>query len=125
LLEYDVTTNYAIRYRTVEKSLKSLDAELAETLERQNSLQRARANTPLNFEVYASRIDDKRQRVASLRKEVKAAFDEQRRQLQVMVDVEFDELRARLVDYLDQARFSLAHLQDMATDAAASGRVLK
>lgn len=125
LLEYDVVTNYAIRFREVEKSLKSLDAELEETLEKQNSLQRVRANAPVNFQEYAKRIDDKRQRVTRLRKDVKAAFDEQRRQLQVMVDVEFDELRARLVDYLDQARFSLAHLQDMATDAAASGKVLK
>lgn len=125
LIEYDVVTNYAIRYRTVEKSLKSLDAELEETLEKQNSLQRARGNAPVDFKEYAKRIEDKRQRTASLRKEVKAAFDEQQRQLQEMVDVEFDVLRARLVDYLDQARFSLAHLQDMATDATASGRVLK
>lgn len=125
LLEYDVVTNYAIRYRVVEKSLQSLDAELEATLRQQDSLQRARANAPLDFEAYARRIDDKRQRVAGLRKQVKLAFDEQRRQLQVMVDVEFDELRARLVDYLDQARFSLAHLQDMATDAAASGRELQ
>ena len=125
LLEYDVVTNYAIRFRDVEKSLKSLDAELEETLEKQNSLQRVRANAPVNFDEFAKRIEDKHQRVANLRKEVKLAFDEQRRQLQVMVDVEFDELRARLVDYLDQARFSLAHLQDMAANAAASGKVLK
>lgn len=105
LLEYDVVTNYAIRYREVEKSLKSLDAELQETLARQNSLQRVRANAPTNFGEYSHRIDDKRQRAARLRKDVKAAFDEQRRQLQVMVDVEFDELRAQLIDYLDQARF--------------------
>jgi chromosome segregation ATPase len=125
LIEYDVVTNYAIRFRNVEKSLKSLDAELDETLAKQNSLQRVRANAPANFDEYANQIDDKRQRVVGLRKEVKSAFDEQRRQLQTMVDVEFDELRARLVDYLDQARFSLAHLQDMATDAASSGKELK
>ena len=125
LLEYDVVTNYAIRFRVVEKSLKSLDAELEETLDKQNSLQRVRANAPVNFDEFANRIKDKHQRVANLRKEVKLAFDEQRHQLQVMVDVEFDELRARLVDYLDQARFSLAHLQDMAANAAASGKVLK
>ena len=125
LLTYDVETTYAIRFRQVEKSLKSLDAELEETLAKQNSLQRARANAPTDFDQYSKRIDDKRQRVASLRKEVKAAFDEQQRQLQAMVDVEFDSLRSRLVDYLDQARFSLAHIQDLATDASDSGRVLK
>ena len=125
LITYDVETSYAIRYRQVEKSLQSLDAELEETLAKQNSLQRARADAPVDFDQYSQRIDDKRQRVAGLRKDVKAAFDEQQHQLQVMVDVEFDKLRSRLVDYLDQARFSLAHLQDLATDAADSGRVLK
>jgi uncharacterized coiled-coil DUF342 family protein len=105
--------------------LNSLDAELEKTLERQNSLQRTRGTTPSNFDSYAQRIAGKRQRIAELRKEIKAAFDEQQRQLQEMVDVELDELRLRLVDYLDQARFSLAHLQDMATDAAESGKELK
>jgi len=121
LLDYEVETTYAIRFQQVKKSLNSLDAELEETLQRQNSLQRVRGSTPVNFDVYARIIKNKRQRIASLRKEIKAAFDEQQRQLQDMVDVELDVLRARLVDYLDQARFSLAHLQDLAasaTDAA-------
>jgi len=125
LMRYDIETTYAIRHRTVKKSLKSLDAELQNTLDQQNSLQRARSNAPLNFDGYARRIELNRQRVTALRKEVKSAFDEQQRQLQVMVEVEFDVLRARLIDYLDQARFSLAHLQDLATGASESGRVLQ
>jgi chromosome segregation ATPase len=125
LLEYDVETTYAIRYRKVQKSLSSLDAELDETLAQQNSLQRTRGSTPSNFDNYEQNINSKRQRIVQLRKDIKATFDEQQRQLQVMVDVELDRLRMRLVDYLDQARFSLAHLQDLATDAAESGKVLK
>lgn len=125
LLEYEVETTYAIRYWKVKKSLNSLDAELEKTLERQNSLQRTRGTTPSNFDIYEQRIKGKRQRIADLRKEIKVAFDEQQHQLQEMVDVELDRLRLRLVDYLDQARFSLAHLQDMATDAAESGKELK
>lgn len=125
LLEYDVETTYAIRYRKVQKSLRSLDGELEETLERQNSLQRVRGNVPVTFAGYEQNIGKKRQRIVQLRKDIKAAFDEQQNQLQQMVDVELDRLRLRLVDYLDQARFSLAHLQDMATDAADSGKELK
>jgi len=125
LLEYDVETTYAIRFRKVQKSLNSLDAELEETLNQQNSLQRARGSAPLSFESFAKIIQGKRQHISQLRKDVKAAFDEQQRQLQEMVDVELDILRLRLVDYLDQARFSLAHLQDLATDAAESGKELK
>ncbi len=125
LLDYEIETTYAIRFQQVRKSLNSLDAELEETLQRQNSLQRVRGSTPVNFDTYAQNIKNKRQRIASLRKEIKAAFDEQQRQLQEMVDIELDVLRARLVDYLDQARFSLAHLQDLAADAAESGKELK
>jgi len=125
LLDYKVETTYAIRFRQVKKSLNSLDAELEETLQRQNSLQRVRGSAPVNFDAYAQNINNKRQRITLLRKEIKAAFDEQQRQLQEMVDVELDVLRARLVDYLDQARFSLAHLQDLAAEAAESGKELK
>ncbi|NOX93470.1 MAG: tetratricopeptide repeat protein [Gammaproteobacteria bacterium] len=125
LLDYEVETTYAIRFQQVRKSLNSLDAELEETLQQQNSLQRARGSAPVNFAAYEKIISNKRQRITSLRKEIKTAFDEQQRQLQEMVDFELDILRARLVDYLDQARFSLAHLQDLAADAAESGKELK
>ncbi len=125
LLDYEVETTYAIRFQQVRKSLNSLDAELDETLQQQNSLQRARGSAPVNFAAYEKIISNKRQRIASLRKEIKTAFDEQQRQLQEMVDFELDILRARLMDYLDQARFSLAHLQDLAADAAESGKELK
>lgn len=125
LLTYDIETSYAIRFRKVKKSLNSLDAELAETLAQQNSLQRARSSAPVNFDEYARRIKDKYLRISALRKDVKSAFDEQQELLQAMVDIEFDKLRSSLIDYLDQARFSLAHLQDMATDARESGKELK
>ncbi len=125
LLEYEVETTFAIRFRKVQKSLGSLDAELKETLKRQNSLQRARGNAPITFSGYEQNISKKHQRIILLRKDIKAAFDEQQRQLQAMVDVELDKLRLRLVDYLDKARFSLAHLQDLATDGAESGKELK
>jgi len=125
LLEYEVETTYAIRFQKVRKSLKSLDAELQETLARQNSLQRVRGNTPDNFSAYTRNINDKRQRIVRLRKDIKITFDEQQHQLQEMADVELDKLRLRLVDYLDQARFSLAHLQDLAASASESGKELK
>ncbi len=125
LLDYEIETTYAIRFQQVKQSLNSLDGELEETLQRQNSLQRVRGSTPVNFSAYEKMINNKRQRIAVLRKEIKTTFDEQQHQLQEMVDVELDVLRARLVDYLDQARFSLAHLQDLAADAAGSGKELK
>ena len=125
LLDFDIQTTYAIRHRKVAKSLKSLDAELEATIKQQNSLQRARANAPLTFEGYENRINGMQFRVTDLQLNVNAAFNEQQRLLQVLVDVELDKLRLHLIDYLDQARFSLAHIQDMATDAANSGKALQ
>jgi tetratricopeptide (TPR) repeat protein len=124
LLHYDIQTTYAIRHRKVEKRLKSLNAELDATINQQNSLQRARAGTPLTFEGYGHRIDSQRARLSDLQIKVKQDFEEQQQQLQTMADSELDKLRLRLIDYLDQARFSLAHIQDITTDAANSGKVL-
>jgi hypothetical protein len=125
LLDYDILTTYPIRRWEVRKSLKSLDADLAQTLEQQNSLQKARANAPLDFDGYALRIQRMGATMAILHGQLQTTFDEQKALLQKMVDVELDKLRTHLVDYLDQARFSLAHVQDMATDAADSGKELK
>jgi hypothetical protein len=117
LLEYDIHTTFAIRHRQVEKSLKALNAELDATLAQQDSLQNARAQAPKRFEGFQARIDNQRQRISDAEARVNAAFSEQQQQLQLMVDAELDQLHARLIDYLDQARFSLAHLQDLATSA--------
>jgi len=114
LLEYDIHTTYAIRHRQVEKSLKSLDEALEAALVQQDSLQRARAQAPRGFAGYEARIDDQGARIAKLQAGVRQAFDEQQTQLQNMVDAELSRLRQQLVDYLDRARFSLAHLQDLA-----------
>jgi hypothetical protein len=114
LIEYDIHTTYAIRHRQVEKSLKSLDEELEAALTQQESLQRARAQAPQGFAGYDARIDDQGARIAKLQAGVRAAFEEQQAQLQIMVDAELGRLRQQLVDYLDRARFSLAHLQDLA-----------
>ena len=120
LLEYDIQTTYAARHWKVEKLLNSLDKELEETKARSDSLQATRLEAPSRFEGFYGRIDAKRQRIESLQAEVTAAFEQQKRQLQLMVDAELEKLRIRLVDYLDQARFSLAHLQDLATNAPAT-----
>jgi tetratricopeptide (TPR) repeat protein len=114
LLEYDIQTTYAIRHRQVEKSLKSLDEALEEVLAQQDSLQRARQQAPQGFAGFGQRITDQRARISELQAGVQRAFDDQQAQLQVMVDAELGHLRQQLVDYLDRARFSLAHLQDLA-----------
>lgn len=119
VLEYDIHTTFAIRTRKVEKSLNSLDKILDSTLAQQSSLQDARVGAPQRFEGYSRQIDDYRARVADLLIKTKETFSDQQRLLQEMVDQELDSLRLRLIDYLDRARFSLAHLQDMATNADA------
>jgi len=114
LLEYDIRTTYAARRWKVQKALRSLDREFEATLARQDALQQARAQAPAGFEGFDQRIQALRGRIDALRQQVDAAFDEQQRLLQVQVDEALDRLRDNLVDYLDRARFSLAHLQDLA-----------
>lgn len=117
LLEYDIHTTFAIRTWEVKKSLKSLDNVLESTLAQQLSLQDVRKGAPQRFEGYNHQINDYRDRSARLLVLVKEAFNDQQQILQEMVDQELDRIRLRLIDYLDRARFSLAHLQDLATNA--------
>ena len=117
VLVYDVYTTYAVRRWQVRKSLNSLDEVLESTLVQQQSLQNSRNFAPKRFKGFGHKIQDQKTRITRLRNEVHQAFDEQKLQLQAMVDLELDRLRLRLVDYLDQARFSLAHLQDRAINA--------
>jgi hypothetical protein len=114
LLEYDIQTTYATRRWEVRKSLHSLDQELDAVLAQQDSLQQARKEAPKRFQGFNQRIAQQRTRTSDLQVRVQRAFTEQQRQLQVLTDAELVRLKSRLIDYLDQARFSLAHLQDMA-----------
>ena len=114
LLEYDIRTTYAARRWRVQKALRSLDREFEAALTQQNSLQQARARAPAGFEGFDQHIQRLRGRIDTLKQDVDTAFDEQQRQLQAQVDEALDHLRDKLVNYLDRARFSLAHLQDLA-----------
>ena len=118
LLEYDIRTSYAARRWKVQKALRSLDQAFADALARQASLQKARAEAPERFQGYDQRILAISDRLEGLKQDIDTTFAEQQAQLQIRVDAELDLLRERLVDYLDRARFSLAHLQDLAALAA-------
>ncbi len=114
LLEYDIRTTYAARRWKVQKALRSLDKEFEATLAQQDSLQQARTLAPQRFEGLDQRIQVMHGRIGALKQALDATFAEQQRLLQAQVDEELDHLRDNLVDYLDRARFSLAHLQDLA-----------
>jgi hypothetical protein len=117
VLQYDIYTTYAVRRWEVTKSLNSLDSVLESTLAQQQSLQDARDIAPQRFEGFSQKITNQKLRISQLQMKVRKAFDEQKLRLQEMVDLELDKLRLRLLDYLDQARFSLAHIQDRASNA--------
>jgi tetratricopeptide (TPR) repeat protein len=120
VLDYDVYSTYAIRRWQVTKSLNSLDSVLESTLAQQQALQSSREYAPQRFEGFNQRISDQKIRISQLKNDVHKVFNEQKLRLQEMVDIELDNLRLRLVDYLDQARFSLAHLQDLAINSGKS-----
>ena len=121
VLEYKIRTTYAERVWKLKKSLKSLNAVLESTLAQQKELQKARKEAPLHFKGFSRKITVYNKNISQLLKQVNAAFKEQQNQLQDMADKELDQDRLQLVNYLDRARFSLAHLQDMATSPGVSG----
>lgn len=122
VLEYKIRTTYAERVWHLKKSLKSLDAVLESSLAQQKELQKARKDAPLHFKGYAKKITGYNSDIKMLLTRVNAAFKEQQNQLQNMADKELDHVRLRLLDYLDRTRFSLAHLQDVATSAGGAGK---
>jgi tetratricopeptide (TPR) repeat protein len=120
VLEYKIQTTYAERVWNLKKRLKSLDTILESTLVQQKQLQKARKDAPLHFQGYAQKISGYNKSIKNLLARVNNTFQEQQNQLQDMVDKELDRIRLRLVNYLDRAQFSLAHLQDIVTSSGSS-----
>lgn len=114
LLSYDVETTFAIRHWNIKKQLNELDHDMRRTIALQDSLQQARSLSPKNFDGYQWRVEQLRARITGLNAQTDEAFVSQQALLQVMADTELAALRANLRDYLDRARFSLAHLQEQA-----------
>ncbi len=97
------------------KALNALNAALKETTQHQARLQRALVEVPSRFEGYDGRITTLRDQIERLRLRVATALINQGRYLQRLAVTELTQRKARLANYLLQARFSLARAYDRAS----------
>ena len=126
LLTYEIEIAYPMRHSRVKKQMSSLDGLLEKTANKKSSLQNVQQHAPEQFAGYRARIGQQHSSIVDLQAKVQKLFDEQRQQLQAMSLRELDGLRAKLRDYIDSARFSLALLQDkLATEEEASDHLKK
>ena len=118
LLEWDIGTTIKTRQWNINKSIRMLDRELEKTEYRQKALQRAKFVAPRGFEGHDQQIDYYGQRIEHLSSELVGIYDEQKEELQAQVVAELVAVRSSLSEYLDQAQFALARLQDLASQGA-------
>lgn len=115
LLEWDIGTTVKSRQWKIQKSLRDLDRELSKTEFQQKLLQRAKAVAPKGFEGYSKQIAFYSKKVNQLQKNLEDVYVSQKQDVEALIVAELTFLKQHLVEYLDQARFAMARLQDAAS----------
>ena len=116
LLEWDIGTTFNERAWTLRKGLNQLDKEIKKTEKTQKRLSLAKSRAPRGFEGYGRQIKGYEKKIRKLTKKIDNVYDLQKRQVQDIIVDELSWLRDRLNEYMDQAQFSLAQLQDRASE---------
>lgn len=115
LLEWDIGTTFNERIWTLRKGLNQLDKEIDKTEDTQKRLQLAKSRAPRGFEGYGRQIKSYEKKIKTLQAKIDEAYELQKKQVQDIIVDELTWLRDRLGEYMDQAQFSLAQLQDRAS----------
>jgi len=116
LLEWDISTTFNERAWKLKKGLRQLDREISKTEEQQRTINTAKTRAPRGFEGYSRQLNGMNKRIKELQSQIDNVYELQQRQVQDIIVDQLSWLRDRLAEYLDQAQFSLARLQDMASD---------
>ena len=115
LLEWDISTTFNERAWEIRKNLNGLNKEIAETQKSEKNLENAKNRAPRGFEGYNRQIKHYEKQITLLEKQIDNAYGLQKQQVQNIIVEELSWLKDRLAGYLDQAQFSLANLQDRAS----------
>lgn len=113
LLEWEIGTSIAPRLWKIKKGLRDLDKEFEKAQRQQQKINRARISAPRGFEGYSKKIKGYSQKIQRLQDRVQDTIDDQKQYMEQQVLDQLNYLKVRLVGYLDQARFAVAHLQDL------------
>jgi len=115
LLEWEISTSFNQRAWNMRKGLNQLDKEIKKTETQQQTIMLAKKRAPKGFEGYDRQITRMDNRVKSLQKRIDTVYSEQQQRVQDIIIAELSWLKERLSEYMDQAQFSLARLQDIAS----------
>ena len=116
LMEWDISTTFNERIWKLRKGLNQLDRLIAKTENQQNAISTAKTRAPRGFEGYGRQIKAMKGKIGQLHKQINQTYALQQQQVQEIIVDQFTWLRDRLAEYLDQAQFSMARLQDLASD---------
>jgi len=116
LMEWDISTTFNERIWTLRKGLNQLDKEIKKTETTQKRLQTAKTRAPRGFEGYGRQIEGYEKKIKKLQSKIDNVYELQKKQVQDTIVDELTWLRDRLGEYMDQAQFSLAQLQDRASE---------
>jgi len=116
LLEWDISTSFNERIWKLRKGLNQLNKEINKTEDTQKELETAKTRAPHGFEGYGRQIKAYDKKIAVMQNKIDDAYEAQKQQVQGIIVDELAWLRDRLAEYLDQAQFSLARLQDRASE---------
>ena len=125
LLEWDIGTTIKPRQWKIKKALREVDRELAKAERQQKKLQSAKIIAPKGFEGHNRQVDYYTKRITQLQQQVNDAYETQKQDLEALMVAELSWVKQNLAGYLDQARFAVARLQDMASqesDKQGSGK---
>jgi t-SNARE complex subunit (syntaxin) len=116
LIEWDISTTFNERVWKLKKGLTQLDREIKKTEEQQRTITTAKTRAPRGFEGYNRQIDGMNKQIKGLQSQIDKVYELQQQQVQEIIVDQLAWLRDRLAEYLDQAQFSLARLQDLASE---------
>ena len=116
LIEWDISTTFNERIWKLKKGLRQLDREIKKTEEQQRIINTAKTRAPRGFEGYNRQISAMSKKIKAMQSQIDSVSEQQQQQVQDIIVDELAWLRDRLAEYLDQAQFSLARLQDMASE---------
>ncbi len=118
-LTWRLETEYHDRLTTAHGHLRELDADVKTLEETYRRFVRTRQAATHGHADYRAQIADLRTRVRHARERVDQLMDAQGRQLETVAIATLEERRARLHQYLNQARFAFADSYDRAAKAQA------
>ena len=116
LLEWDIHTSFNERAWKLKKGLNQLDREIKKTEEQQRLISTAKTRAPRGFEGYGRQIKSMNSKIKKLQSQIDKVYELQQQQVQQIIGEQLEWLRDRLAEYLDQAQFSMARLQDLASE---------